>query len=238
MKRSGVERFAPLAGVLYVGLVVVSFVLSGDPPDTDESAASFADHWQDKETEMIVSAILQTYAAVLLVWFAASLRSAIARVEEGAARLATIAFSGAVILAAGILVDGSIKFAVAEGADDAPAATTQTLSILYENFFLIFAGGNALFLLGAGLALVRLRPLPAWLGWVALVLGVLNLTPAGFVALIVSMVWILIVSVLLFRAEGAGAGPAGPEAPVAAPAGGVPGSPGPAGPPGDGPGTI
>jgi hypothetical protein len=53
--------------------------------------------------------------------------------------------------------------------------------------------------------------LPVWLGWVTVVLGMVCLTPVGFSALLLGLVWILIVSVLLYRRE---TGPAERQTPV------------------------
>jgi hypothetical protein len=39
--------------------------------------------------------------------------------------------------------------------------------------------------------------MPKWLGWVALILAVIGFTPIGFIALLGTGVWIVIVSVLL-----------------------------------------
>jgi hypothetical protein len=62
---------------------------------------------------------------------------------------------------------------------------------------------------------LRTRTLPVWLGWVTLVLGIALVTPVGFFALIVGMVWILVVSVMLYRREAGPAGRAGPVEPAA-----------------------
>ena len=46
--------------------------------------------------------------------------------------------------------------------------------------------------------------MPRWLGWAALVLGILLFIPfADFIALLVTLVWILVVSVVLFTRAGA-----------------------------------
>ena len=44
--------------------------------------------------------------------------------------------------------------------------------------------------------------LPAWVGWLGFVLGLISLTPAGFFAFLVVLVWIAIVSVMLYQRQG------------------------------------
>ena len=43
--------------------------------------------------------------------------------------------------------------------------------------------------------------LPAWLGWFALVIGIVSITPLGFFGFLALLVWIVIASVVLFQQE-------------------------------------
>jgi hypothetical protein len=71
--------------------------------------------------------------------------------------------------------------------------------------------------LGAALAGIRGTLLPTWLGWVGVVLFVLQFTPAGFFAAILALVWLIALSVMLYlRGEPAEAEAAG-QSPVASP---------------------
>jgi len=54
------------------------------------------------------------------------------------------------------------------------------------------------FLLAAGIGLVRTRALPVALGWLALLLGVVAFTPLGFVGVIGGSFWIPIAAVFLY----------------------------------------
>jgi hypothetical protein len=53
------------------------------------------------------------------------------------------------------------------------------------------------FLFSTGISIVRHAALPKWLGWIAILLGVLGVTPAGFLAFMGGGIWILVVSVML-----------------------------------------
>jgi hypothetical protein len=129
--------------------------------------------------------------------------------------LSTVAFAGAVIMATGGAIDGTISFALAEAADDVPPESVQALQALWDNDFLPLAVGALLLLLASGLAIARHGVLPKWLGWIAILLAVLSITPLGFIGFMGGALWIAIVSVLLalrLRRE-SGAGTPGPEAP-------------------------
>ena len=211
MQSRGLERFAPLTGVLFVALIVLAIIIGGETPDNDESRQAIVDFWKDNDTAQIWSNVIGAWATVAFLWFAATLRSALRRGEDGPARLSTLSFGGAVVAAVGLLSALSLNFAVADSVDDVPASVTQTLTVLSNGFFFPIAAGYAIFFLAVGVLSMRTRMLPVWLGWVTVLLGVVCLTPVGFFALLVGLVWIVIVSVLLYRRE---TGPADRRAPI------------------------
>lgn len=198
MDERGLARFALLTGVVFFVLAVTSFALTSEPPDADESTAATVLYWVDNDSGEIASAIFATYAAFFFLWFAASLRGTIARVEQGTRRLVALTFGGAVVTATGLLVNNTLQFAAAETAGDVPPQVTQTLSVLYADFFFPMVVGIAVFLLDAGLATLRLGILPVWLGWAAIVLGIVCLTPVGFFGILAMLLWVLVASIVLF----------------------------------------
>lgn len=230
MQRKGIERFAPLTGVLFTLLVIVAIVTVGDEgPDVKDSAQKVAAFYEDNDSEQIISSALEGLAAVLLVWFGASVRERIALVEGGAGRLASLAFAGFVIVAVGLATDAAIVFAMAESAGDISPESTEALYALYNNFFFPLVVGVALLTLSSGLASIRHGAFTKVLGWIAIVLGVVAITPVGFVSAIGTLLWVGALSIVLFvtqdrvapgapAAAGVHAPPSGPEAPPAPPA--------------------
>ena len=67
-------------------------------------------------------------------------------------------------------------------------------------------------LIGVAGSSIRTAALPKWLGWAALVLGIVYFTPAGFVAFGLSGIWIIIASILMFQRAGAPSATATPAA--------------------------
>jgi hypothetical protein len=47
--------------------------------------------------------------------------------------------------------------------------------------------------------------LPTWLGWAAIVIGILTAAPAGLLGIVALIFWTATISVLVFRREDAGA---------------------------------
>lgn len=201
MTRSTLERLAPLTGIAFVVLIVISFIVGGESPDSDDSTEEVVRFWTENDGEQVWSAVIGAWSAVFLVWFGGSVRVALRRAEGEPGRLSAISFGGFLLLALGILAFSGFQFAAGETAGDVPDEVTQTLSVLFSDFFIPLAAGNVIALLATGIATVRHGGLPRWLGWVAIVLGIVSLTPAGFFAFLGAGIWVLILSVLLFRAD-------------------------------------
>ena len=198
MSRSTLERLAPLTGIVFVALLVISFIVGGESPDADESTEDVVAFWTEDDSAQIASAIIGAWAAVFLVWFGATVAAAVRRAEIEAGRLASIAFGGFLLIAVGGLSFSAFQFAAADTAGDVPAEVTQTLSVLFADFFFPLAGGTFLALLSVGIATLRHGVLPRWLGYAAIVIAIAALTPVGFFAFLAAGIWVLAVSVVLY----------------------------------------
>jgi hypothetical protein len=210
----------PLTGAAFVVVVIVGFLVAGEPPEASNPVGEVVDFYVDNDSAITIGAALTALAAVLLIFFAGYLRAVLKGGPDGDDMLPTVALIGAGVLATGAALDATILFALAEAADDIDPTAVQALQALWDNDFLPLAIGGAVFILASGLSiLTRPSVIPRWLGWVALALGVIGLTPIGFVGFLGSAIWIVIVSVLLAlrvrpntaeiqdRPAGAGPGP-------------------------------
>jgi hypothetical protein len=203
MEDSGLARFAPLSGVLFIVLGIASFAVFGDdPPGTDKPIVEVVKFWRDTGDELFVAVILQGLAAISLVFFGGSLYKALRPAEGDIPRLALIAFAGPLIVAIGFMVDASVILTLADGRDDLSPAAIQALSSFYGNDFVPMAAGFGTLALSAGLLVTRSGVLPKWLGWIALLLFIVGLTPIGFAAFVGMSLWVAVVSVILFMRGG------------------------------------
>jgi len=200
MGTTRLERLAPLLGVLFSVVMVVGFLVGGETPDTDASAAEIFDHYDD-EGPILVGVIALLIAGVLLMFFAGALRRHLAAV--GPEWLATVVFGGAVAIAAGLGMFLSSQVALVDAADKNQEGALQTLNILdNSNFGPVVVGLTVMYLASAWHVLVS-RSLPVWIGWISLLLGILALLgPLGFIAFLAFPIWVLIVSIALFRRVG------------------------------------
>ncbi|TMC50569.1 MAG: hypothetical protein E6J14_03165 [Chloroflexi bacterium] len=199
-------RFAPLVGVVFVVVLAVSFAITGNTPSSTDSGDKVIAYYRDHKSAQQASAFLGLYALVFGVFFFGVMRAHLR--SRGAAGLAAAAFGGGVLLAVGGAGFSGFSFALADAPDKLTPAAAQALNILNNDFFFPLAAGGAIFMIGNGLAIVRTAALPVWLGWVAVVIGVANLTPVGFFAFLALLLWVLVTSILLFLRGGVGAQPA------------------------------
>ena len=189
---------APLTGLAFFVLALVGFFAFGEPPEPgDDSAQEIVDFYRDNEGSQIVSAILAAIAGTLFVFFGGYLRRVLRDAEGPGGMLAAVAFAGTIIFALGLALDATITLALVESAGEVDPTATEALSALWHNDFVPFAVGTQIFLLAMGLSVVRTGALPKWIGWIAILLAVIAVTPIGFVAGIGAGLLVSIISVLL-----------------------------------------
>jgi hypothetical protein len=186
-------------GVAFIVFAIASIVLSGgEPPDVkDNTPQEIVKHYADNKDEIMLSSILGAIAMTALLFFAGYLRKVLSAATAGASMLPSIVLAGASIMAVGLAIDSTISFALADAADDVDPVAVQSLQMLWDNDFIPIALGSVVFLLSAGLAIVETGVLPRWLGWVAVLLAIVGLTPVGWAAFLIGAIWILVVSILL-----------------------------------------
>ena len=204
------DWLAPLTGVAFIVVAIVSFLVAGDPPEVKkDNIQDIVNHYVDNKDAVMIGAGIETASAALLVFFFGYVRKVLRAAEGENGMLSLVAFGGAVIAATGIAIDAMIAFALADAIKDLNPAAVQALEAIWDNDFFPIALGTTVILWAAGLSILRHGALPKWLGWVAVVLGVLSVTPIGFVSFLGLAIWILIVSVMLTLRERAQAPPPG-----------------------------
>lgn len=201
MADKGMGRYVPLTGLLFVVVAVVGILVGGAPPGASDDAAKVVEFWRDNDTKEIISSAIFALAAVPLVFFAGSLRSVMRSKEGPTGGWSSVTFGGFVILGAGVLVGAGIAFATADAASDIGPGAIVALNVLNAELFFPFTGGIAIAFLGFAISEFRVGTFPAWLRWVALIIAVVAFTPGGFFALIASLIWIVVLSILMFRMQ-------------------------------------
>jgi hypothetical protein len=191
------EWLAPLTGVAFVVVGIISFSISGEPKSADEPVKEIVNFYVDKKDSVQISAIAGVVAGLFLIFFGAYLRKVLRAAGGEAETLSLVSFIGLVLVALGFAIDGTILFALAEAAEDIDPVAVQSLQALWDNDFLPIMLGVLAFLWATGISVIRSGALPKWLGWVMILLGIVGVTPIGFVAAIGSAILVLVLSILL-----------------------------------------
>ena len=197
------NRWLPLSGVAFVVLMLVVIVgFSGETPGTGDSGAEIASFYDDQSVRQGIAAFLLAATVPFLVLFATTL----AGLATGTGRASReiwrrMLLGGSFVLGAIIMVMAMIHFALADGAGDVAPAALQALNLLDGNFWVAANPALGVMMIGAaGWLLGRVGNYNR-LGWIALVLGIALFIPyADFFALLLSLLWIIVTSVFLYRA--------------------------------------
>jgi hypothetical protein len=199
--RDQLSRLAPFLGLVFVGLILASFIVSGSTPNSDASAQKVVSFFEAHRHAQMASAFLIAYSVLFGLAFGAVLRSFL-RARSSSDGPIAFGFAGLILFGIGAATLASLNFAAADVPSKISPTAEQAVNVLSNDTFFAFLVGLGVFLLGNGIAIARTGVLPRWLGWIAVVLGVVAMTPIGFFALFGLLGWTLIVSVLIFLRQG------------------------------------
>jgi hypothetical protein len=205
------KQAGPLAGILFIVLVIVAFVVGGETPGSDESSKKVVDFYTDNDTQQTIAAIGLVYAGGAFLFFISALRRALRSEPGDDGGLSTAVLIGGVVLVVGISLFAGLTFALADAADDLDPSAAQAINALNSDMFATLVVGTFAFNLGLGLAILRHGGFPRWIGWLAVVLAVVSFTPIGFFGFLATAIVIVATSVVMWRQA------AEPSSPVAAP---------------------
>jgi hypothetical protein len=203
---SRIDRLTPLSGIAFVALMVGVISFEGQELDSDAAPADVLAYWSDRADTRLLVAFLSIAALLFLLVFAASLRGALRSREPAEASASVVTFAGAVVAASGLSLSACLTLAASRAGDAEAADAVVPLDHLVQSAWLPITAGFAVMVLAAGVGGLRSGTLPKAVCWAAMILGIAFLTPAGIVAFLLLPLWILAVSVVLFRAQSRQAG--------------------------------
>jgi len=206
------ERLWRSAGIQFVVLFVVAYIIYGDQPKVGASSAKLVSFYDGDRTRILISTIIFCFAILNLLWFAAALASALRDVGQGGWGAAVTASSAALasVLFVLVTVGAALAYSVAGSGNDTLTSGLNDLSwvcmviISFPAAMLIMAGAfglwragiisNAFFTVGVAAVVLALLGGTTWAGngfW----------APDGaysrFISPIVGLAWIAVISGLL-----------------------------------------
>ncbi len=203
MNQGRLERLAPLSGVLFAVLFAIGILVTGDEPDTKASAKEIIDHFNDTG-KIYAGIICVLLGALLMLLFTSILRNALRDSGRAPEWVSSFVFGGGVVYSVGLAIFAMNQIALIDAADLGKPEVAQALNILNSDNFAPAVLGMAAIFFGTAWAILKGANLPKWLGWVAIVLGICTVAgPLGILAFFLFPIWVLVVSIVLYRRLGA-----------------------------------
>ncbi|MBV9818181.1 MAG: hypothetical protein JOZ07_07515 [Solirubrobacterales bacterium] len=198
------RRLAPLTGIAFAVLALIGFAAGPSTPGSDASGSRVIAYYTTHQSTQKATDLVFGLAFVLFVFFAAALRSYIHR-GRSSDTLSTLAMIGAAMTAAGFMLFTGIEFSLADVPNKLTPSAAQALNLLDNDLFFPTIAGMCVFAISSGLAILRESPLPRWLGWLAIVIGILSVSPAFLPAVILLLLWTATVSIVIYTRTGTNA---------------------------------
>jgi hypothetical protein len=199
-----VRRLLTLSGIVFVVVALLAVVvLGGDTPGSNDPGSEVLSFYDDETVRQGLGALLLAASVPFLVFFATSLAEAVVPAGDVVKRpfWNRVLVTGSGIAGALVLVTAVVHFALADGGDNgvSPEAM-QAVNLIDGNTWVGFNAGLGVMMLGAAGSLLPSARNYRLLGWTALVLGVALFIPyADFIALLLTLIWIIVASVMLYR---------------------------------------
>jgi hypothetical protein len=205
-------RTAAGAGIAFVVLDVVGTFLPGAPPASDASTAKIAAYFHDHASGIKGQLFVGTLGIVALLWWFGALWRLLSRIEDERPQLAMVA---AVSLAVGVVL-AIVSTAIITGAAMHAVSAETTRAMYAISLVTVAAGGIAIAVfIGASCAvLYRSSAVPRWTNYVGLLAALVFLVGGfgtvtdanavnmlGLVAFIAWCLWILAISVVMWRTD-------------------------------------
>jgi hypothetical protein len=189
---------APLSGLAFAILGVAAFLTANGAPAPGDSGERVIAFYVANSGRAGASDTLWFLAFTFFVLFAGSLRTRL-RVTPAGEALGSVSLAGAAMAAVGAATYFGFDFSAAQVPGRLMPAAAQALNVLALEMFFPLAIGMLVFSIATWLGILRTGTLPAWLGWLLLVIGLVPATPAAFAGVVALLVWTAIAAVVLWR---------------------------------------
>lgn len=164
------DRLMPLCGIVFVALIL-SAVLLAITPDSAANAGTVLAYYQAHQHVVFARAVLTGLGVILGLLFYGYLYDYL-RQDRATRWLASSAFGGILVFAAGGAVAAGSFAALSDKPQTLTAATAQAVNLVQLDVASgLIRVGLAVFYLATAAAILRGKLLPAWLGWLSVILG-------------------------------------------------------------------
>jgi hypothetical protein len=200
-----IMRWTFLGGIIYVVLFVIGVImLFNGSPDGSATPTKVANWYADSghRDRINIGWILIGLSLFFLLWFVAGLRRAVSLVDGEGVLTAVVGLGGGIYIAV-----AAVSVALSDGIRTMSDDTYQhkvfpeLIHAADDATWMIHATGAlglAAMIIAASLALMWAGSWPTWAGWLGVVVGILSLGSVVFFPQFLFLLWILIVSIMMF----------------------------------------
>ncbi len=206
MASRGLRLWSSLSGLVFVVLVVVGVFFLFDGP-SDGSPAKMTAYYgsSSHRTQTNIGWLLTGLGLFALIWFVAALRERVRESEQGDTFLSTVVLVGGTVYVAVAMAGIAIADGIRTMSDDTYHHRVYSGVIHAANdasYILIVTAGAAMasLIFATAVAVRRYAILPRWVSWFGFVAGVAAICSVIFFTMVVWLLWIAVVSVMLFLA--------------------------------------
>jgi len=207
---AGLVRWAVLGGVAYVVCFVVGVILifDGAPDSSSAPGKIIAYYGKSGHRDRInIGWVVTGLGVFFFLWFLSALRRSVRLLEGDDGFLTGLTTVGGTIYASLTLAAIAVDTGIRTMSDDTYHHTVYPGLIHAADdagWVLHASGGVGLgaMIIAASLAALRARAVPAWAGWLGIVVGILSLALIVFFPWFLAAIWILVVSVGMFLRAG------------------------------------
>ncbi len=180
MDATRLERWGAASGFGAILAGAAAMLFERGALSASDSASRIAAYYADNQDALRAQALLFVLGSGFFLWFAGSLRSFLARAEQGSGRLSMVAYGAGVASTVVTFVALAFQLGLAGAARDAgQPALVGTMDAL----FVIANLPLAVMLAAVAVVSFRTAALPAWLGWLSAVAALAQLVPVLGIAL-------------------------------------------------------
>ncbi len=197
-------RWSPVAGIVFVVLWIITFIITGNSPDSSDSDTKIVSYYADSghRARDIAALFLVLAASLFFLWFLASLRARLVQAEGGSAGLAAAAF-GAGLVWTVLTFATVVSFAApsfARSDTDKFQLDPNTFRLLNDFGYVLWFGGTtiaAVTVVATAIVSSRTGLLPKWLTWLSFAVAATLLVAFLFFPILIFLGWVLVVSIVL-----------------------------------------
>lgn len=206
------EKLAALGGVVFVVLNLVGMGGQGSLPSADDTNDEVLKWFVDNDSGIKLATLLGGLSVIALVWWFGSLWRRMTKAENGNHRLSVVALVGLAGSGALYLASTAVTATVAIQVDEVGADPAKFFYVLSTVLLAMSGAFVAVHLVGVNAIGLRSGFLPKWVGYLGVFDAVLftasllgattDSDPAallGYAAFIVWSIWILAVSIHMWR---------------------------------------